>query len=727
MKKLASRHFISAVLLVTVIAGLLLDKAGAFHFLELKNYDSRVNLCASSRRVSDDIIFIMVDQSSITEASERYGWTWPWPRETYGRILEYLDEGNAATCTYDILFTEPSAYGDADDEAFAKSLAGCKNTKPVLAKFWDGDEEEPAVLEPLELFAKSAAFVANTTSITDSDDIIRRTRITNTVDGEELTFMGFVPPLLLGDSLDNLPYQKDGTLKLNYKGNIDDYSHYTAMELLKSIEAVENGEEPDLDCNNFQNAHVFVIYYAPGLFDICSTPINKVYPGSGVSMTALDNYLTDSFIVSAGGFVNFLLMVIFAVLGTLGSFWFGKQKSTVKSAVALLIFYALGLALILLLVYGLFLFRVDIKFITLLFAFVFSSLAMDSITFVLEGKQKRFIKGAFSQYLSPAVINQLIENPEGLKLGGEKRNISIFFSDVQSFTTLSEGLSPESLTDLLNVYLSAMSSIILKSGGTIDKYEGDAIIAFWNAPVDIPDHSLKALMAAVECQETLSQMEDFFVKKVGRPMWTRIGLNTGDAVVGNMGSESRFDYTMFGDSVNLASRLEGLNKQFGTYLMCSESTKLQAEKSFTAGGCATKGSVSAGQSVTQGASTAGNTSSSAEYCLSQGTPAAAGTSPSACPLYFRPLGRVQVVGKTEAIAVYEPLTLKTAAEKKEALDLFAQGLELFYEGHLEEAAEIFRSNTSDAPSQKYAEKCAAILKTSGWQENWQGIWVADGK
>lgn len=702
MKKLTSRHYIFAVILFTVIAGLILDKAGAFHFLELKNYDTRVNFCSSSKSVSDDIIFIMVDQSSIDEASQRYGWSWPWPRKTYGRILEYLDQGNAATCTYDILFTEPSVYGPEDDASFAKSLATCLNTKPVIAQFWNGDETDPVITKPLDIFADSAVFVANTTSIKDSDDIIRRTRITDIVNGEKLTFMGFVPPFLNGDSLENLPYQKDGTLKLNYKGSIDDYAHYTAMDVLKSIEAVENGQEPELESSNFQDAHVFIVYYAPGLFDICSTPVNKVYPGSGVSMTALDNYLTDSFIVTAGDFVNLLLLILFAALGAFGSFWCGKQKSTLKTTVSLLVFYVLGFGLIMALVYGLFFLRVDIKFINLLFGFAVSSIAMDSITFVLEGKQKRFIKVAFSQYLSPAVINQLIENPDGLKLGGEKRNISIFFSDVQSFTTLSEGLSPESLTDLLNVYLSAMSSIILKSGGTIDKYEGDAIIAFWNAPVDIPEHSLKALLAAVECQETLSKMEDFFVKKVGRPMWTRIGLNTGDAVVGNMGSENRFDYTMFGDSVNLASRLEGLNKQFGTYLMCSESTMLQALNGTPGTQTLAFGEKSSSQVPT--------------YIV-----------PETFPLYFRPLGRVQVVGKTEAVSIFEPMTKSAYNEKKAVLEIFNKGLELFYQGRLQEAMSIFQNNTTDAPSQKYAQKCASILKTNGWQENWQGIWIADGK
>ncbi len=202
------------------------------------------------------------------------------------------------------------------------------------------------------------------------------------------------------------------------------------------------------------------------------------------------------------------------------------------------------------------------------------------VNYSTEGRQKRYIKNAFKQYLSPAVIEQLISHPERLKLGGERRELSIFFSDLQGFTSISEGLSPEELTALLNEYLSAMTDIIQEEGGTVDKFEGDAIIAFWNAPLDLDDHALRAVRSALRCQESLARMRPAFRERVGKDLYMRIGINTGPAVVGNMGSHSRFDYTVLGDAVNLAARLEGINKQFKTYTMISQATLEQMADAF---------------------------------------------------------------------------------------------------------------------------------------------------
>lgn len=680
MKKIKKLIPLFISLLVFVLT-LVLTKTGVFSFLELKNYDSRMKFTSRFRTRSDDVILILVNQDSIDEASEKYGWSWPWPRSAWGDIFQFMDKGKAASCTYDILFTEPSIYDSEDDDVFANKLASGENTKSYIAQFWNGKKNDSVkITKPIEELQKAASFISNTTSIEDSDGIIRRSRIQDVVNGENLVYMAFAPVIEDEDFEERIPAEYDkkaGTkaVKLTFKSGIDYYPRYSAMEVLQSIDSIEAGEEPFLEPENFENAHVFVMYYAPGLFDICSSPMSKVYPGAGIAITGLDNYLTGDFMRTVPGWINILVLLAVCFAGVYLSVFSSKQKSSLKIVLSNVFFFILGVMLIWASAYGLFLAKWDLLFLSPLAAFILSFLSNAAVDYFMEGKQKRFIKSAFSQYLSPAVIDSLITNPDALKLGGEKRNITIFFSDVQSFTTLSEKLSPEELTSLLNVYLSTMTDIILSSGGTIDKYEGDAIIAFWNAPADIPGHSAIALKAAVECQEKLAQMEKFFEDMVGRPMWTRMGINTGDAVVGNMGSEKRFDYTMFGDSVNLASRLEGINKQFGTYLICSENTKNQAQEWGT-------------------------------------------------DLFFRELGKVQVVGKTEAVQIFEPMTPDQADSKKSDLENFAKGLSLFYEGNLAEAEKVFAASKDDAPSVRYAEKCRELI-SSGTACN--GIWIASSK
>jgi adenylate cyclase len=300
------------------------------------------------------------------------------------------------------------------------------------------------------------------------------------------------------------------------------------------------------------------------------------------------------------------------------------------------------------------------------------------LNYATEGRQKRYIKNAFSQYLSPAVIEQLIANPERLKLGGERRTLSIFFSDLQGFTSISEGLSPEELTSLLNNYLSAMTDIIQEEEGTIDKYEGDAIIAFWNAPLDLDDHAVRCVRAALRCQQELARLRPVFRKQVGKELHMRIGINTGPAVVGNMGSHSRFDYTMFGDTVNLAARLEGVNKQFGTFTMISENTRVTIEESD-------------GQQFG-----------------------------------YRELARVAVVGRSEPVTVYEPMLTEEYRQKKQQVEAFHQALSMFYEGAFEEARQAFEKLAGQDPAaEAYAGKCGELQENPS--ESWKGVWVMTSK
>jgi len=296
--------------------------------------------------------------------------------------------------------------------------------------------------------------------------------------------------------------------------------------------------------------------------------------------------------------------------------------------------------------------------------------------FMMERKQKGFIKGAFSQYLSPTVIDQIVENPDMLQLGGEKREMTPFFSDVQGFSTISEGLTPEELVLLLNEYLTAMCDIISSHHGTIDKFEGDAIIAFWGAPLDQPDHATVACYAAIEMQQRNEEMRQM-LREQNRPLlYTRMGLNSGPVVVGNMGSADRMDYTMMGDVVNLAARLEGANKFYKTFTMISGSTYELAKDDIDS----------------------------------------------------RQLDIIRVVGKKEPVHVYEVLARKneTGSEMSGVVEQYLKGLKLYQDRNFADAVKEFEKvldiDQEDGPSLTYVKRCGVFLETPP-EKDWDGVYT----
>ncbi|MCS7013351.1 MAG: adenylate/guanylate cyclase domain-containing protein [Chloroherpetonaceae bacterium] len=204
----------------------------------------------------------------------------------------------------------------------------------------------------------------------------------------------------------------------------------------------------------------------------------------------------------------------------------------------------------------------------------FSYAATILYQYFTESRQKKLIKGFFNAYVPPALVEQMLANPDSFKLGGERRELTMFFSDIKGFTNISEGYkdNPEKLVELLNEYLGTMTDIIFKYGGTLDKYIGDAVVAFWNAPLPVEDHAKQACWAALEMQETLKKLREKWIAEGKPPIYSRMGINTGTVIVGNMGSQSRFAYTAMGDAMNLAARLEAANKAFGTSIMISQYT-----------------------------------------------------------------------------------------------------------------------------------------------------------
>jgi adenylate cyclase len=299
-----------------------------------------------------------------------------------------------------------------------------------------------------------------------------------------------------------------------------------------------------------------------------------------------------------------------------------------------------------------------------------------SYKYILEAKNKRFIKDAFSTYLAPSVVKQLMESPEKLVLGGEEREIAAFFSDVQGFTSISEKLTPKELVELLNEFLTEMTDIILNHEGTVDKFEGDAIIAFFGAPNYLENHAESACMSCIAMQKRLAELRKKW-KTEGKPeLMMRIGLCSGLAVVGNMGSKNRMDYTMMGDTVNTAARLEGVNKIYGTYTLMSDATY----------------------------NTAGDWSFSREIDL------------------------INVVGKKEPIRIYELLGYPGDFDERvhETVDFYTKGLYAYRDYDWNKAIMFFLKALSlkpdDGPSKTMLTRCNEY-KHHPPGKNWDGTFT----
>ncbi len=691
-------------------------RLGILDYLEYRSYDFRVVFMAETTKPSEDIMLVLVDQDSIDWAQRERKWSWPWPRQSFGEIVEYMNTSGAASVIFDIIYSEPSVYGPADDQYFAGASAEygrvvqtvffssqsgnrtswpsdittpafkLKNFESVVNNFSPAGEDSVRRIGaqfPIPQIAAGANVIGNITGQPDSDDIYRRLSLFLDFDGKAVPGLSAAGLIASGWSTDisynqdkksiswgnyTIPVDKNGRTLLRFRGNIDRYIPYSAAQILQSAEDLAAGREPLLSPDNFEGRHIFVGLYAPGLFDICTTPVSSVYPGMGMHITMMDNLLQQDFIRESPVWFSFLTILIVTGITCIITLYLKR-----------IVFGIVGLAVIFLMIIGgtigAYAAGFWVPMIAPLLAAVLCFTSGTLYNYATEGSQRRFIKSAFGQYLSPVLIDKLIANPELLKLGGERRELSIFFSDIQGFTSISEKMEPTHLTEFINKYLSIMTDIIQNTGGYVDKYIGDAVVAFWNAPLDQENHAAEALRSALECQRQLAERQESFQKEYGFSLITRIGINAGDVVVGNMGSEKRFNYTMLGDAVNLGARLEGLNKQFGTHTMC---TKYAFDKANQHG-----------------------------------------------TFYGRMLAKVAVVGKNEAIPVIEPMLKELFESKKDVIGIFDTARDLFYEGKFFDALKIFETiKDVDPPAKYYADQCRYLMNNPS---EWKGYWKAASK
>ena len=446
-------------------------------------------------------------------------------------------------------------------------------------------ERRDGIDPPLAVIAAGPAHTGNVYQATEADGIMRRhaplvrhrDRLYPSLAlAAYLVAHPEVTPRVEGDTLvlgpRRIALDGDGRYSVRFHG-AGVYARIGAYEILRSQALLDEGQPPAVDFARLRGKYVIVSATGQALRDIRVTPLGKPTPGSEIQATALDNLESGAVIErqSRGrdALVALGLCALVAVAVTLVWSWTRHTLVALAATTAITGGSLVGFwtfAKWLYAAHGLW-----IAVATPALGALASVFAIILVTSAAERRNRRFVQEALGRYTSPALVRELIEHPEHLSLEwGERRGMSVYFSDIAGFTTISEGLTPEELVALLNDYLTHMTDLVLEHGGVVDKYIGDAVMAFWGAPIPNPDHAASAVRCAIAMRDRCAALRPQWKARFGVDLHARAGLSSGDAVVGNMGSKHKYNYTVMGDMVNLASRLEGANKAYGSSLMVSE-------------------------------------------------------------------------------------------------------------------------------------------------------------
>lgn len=579
---------------------------------------------------TNDIIIFSVDNESINKVGQ-----WPWSRGVFADAINKLQA--ARVIGIDVNFSE-SSRGDIAGDLKLSSALGRSKTKVFLpVQVGLGD----ILLEPLELF-KDKSFVGVANVSLDGDGTVRKHHASMS----GLQSFGLAIALEYESKL-----KTPDTYRIDYAGPEKTFLTLPITDLLSD-------SVPE---RFYEDKIVLIGATAPDLHDFFQTPVGFM---SGVEIQAnvLNTLIAQDFYRNIPSGLNYLIIIVINFIAFILIQRINKFSN--------LLFF-LVLVWLIFNIFGIFLFSWKILFPVLYLnvGFILVSVLLILLSYFSESKEKKFIHDSFKYYLSTEVIDQLISDPAKLKLGGERKNLSILFSDIRGFTSISELMTPEDLSRILNKYLTKMTEVIMGQRGLVDKYIGDAIMAFWGAPINNPNHAEDACRSAIGMIRGLDKLNEYWSSENKKQeLKIGVGINTGDAVVGNFGSKDRFNYTVIGDEVNLASRLEGLNKVYGTEILITESTKKEIE--------------------------------------------------SCSDIKTRELDLITVKGRSTPVLIYEVL-VRPAEESN--LISFKKGREFYAAGKWQEAIEAFSlSSGSDQASKLYVDRCKDLAINS--PVLWNGVY-----
>jgi adenylate cyclase len=606
---------------------LALTDVEAFRTVEVKTYDWRLARTARPSTARKDIALVEIDEYSLRNLRPNAG-RWPWPRLVHANLIEYLHRGKPAMIVYDVNFAEAddrtfkfgggTLSGEESDRALAAALRKAGNVILLADATFEGGHtgeyawpdqgyrlqgpgitERRALFAPAEDFAASAAALGHNLFVLDPDGPMRHVVPFVRTEGRAMPSLGLAAALRaagvrpaeiaaegevlrLGDRRMPLEWRHvnnpEGRISylwalINFRGpalmpdlKSRPYQTHSFFDLLYSEEQLLADQKPDIDPSIFRDKIVFVGTSASGLHDAFETPFaGGEMPGIQIHAAVADDFLSNRFRRPESRGVRMALVLALAlgvgiVAAVVPAWW---AAGVFGVAIAAFVFIATRLF-------------AGGTWLNITQPTLASSLALFGgvgYQYFFEGREKRKMKRLFGQYVSKDVYEQLVENPELARLGGQRRQMTVLFSDIRGFTTVSESGQPEEIVAILNEYFTRMVEIVFAHKGTLDKFVGDMVMALFGAPLDDPQHAEHAVDAALEMIRDLHRLNEKWTAE-GRPaLDIGIGISTGPMIAGNIGSEAIMSYTVIGDAVNLGARLESLNKQYGTRIIISEATR----------------------------------------------------------------------------------------------------------------------------------------------------------
>ncbi len=597
---------------------LFFQRTAAHDHLEALTYDARVRWTATTG--DPNIVIVDVDDASF-DMMKKKGWRWPWTRRAWAETIRFIQPGGPRVIVFD------ASFGGSEDEGADQSFAGAiqKAGNVVLAYSFSRQEIESNVSieerwkvlqaessftphhigqrvdpyrfvldAPLPILAQSAAGLGNITGEFDPDGTVRRLAL-NVVAGDRAYRSlglraadlavgnpnqdGRLQPgqFLFREDHPAIPVDDHGNLIAVWHRNISSekdcaeglcsYDRISIFRLICSISGVNCPAEvgrisPDI----FKDKIVIIGASAAGSYDAHPIPFRGVAPGFLAHATLIDNLLHGEAVRPTPGWIRILLIGSFASFGSFLLIRISEpMRATIFAVIGLLLYTGFA-------VLGFRAWHWWVPLVGPLGAFASSFVATGAVRFATTGRELRRTRGTLDRYVAPQLVDYVLSQIDHINFAGEKRELTIFFSDVRNFTTLTEGTPPTELIALLNEYLAAMTEIVFKYEGIVDKFIGDGILAYWGAFTPGKNHALLASQASLEMLDRLKQLNEKWASEGRKQLAIGIGLNSGEVIFGNVGAGKKVEFTVIGDAVNLAARLESLNKEYRTSIIISEFT-----------------------------------------------------------------------------------------------------------------------------------------------------------